>query len=274
MTPSRDISRLIEIMAALRTPETGCPWDLAQTFETIIPYTQEEAAEVAEAIARGDREDLADELGDLLLQVVFHARIAEEEGSFAFPDVVEAITTKLIRRHPHVFGEARKLPAAEVNAIWEAIKAEERQARARRKGLDAETRPRVLDGVPKGIPVLLRAAKLQDKAGTVGFDWNDPHLVLAKIREELDEVEDVIDRGTPEKQAEEIGDLLFAVTNLARHLKVDPDMALRQANLKFERRFNVIEDELEKIDSSPADASLEEMEALWQKAKLMEKSSG
>ena len=265
MTPSRDITRLLDIMAALRTPGTGCPWDLAQNFATIAPYTLEEAYEVADAIARGDLADLREELGDLLLQVVFHARMAEEEGAFAFPDVVEAITTKLIRRHPHVFGEARGMTPDGVNRLWERIKAEEKAARGAAPAAGA------LAGVPVALPALTRALKLQDKAGKVGFDWNDPKAVLAKIREEADEIEAAIDAGDPQEAGAETGDLLFAVVNLARHLDADPEAVLRATNRKFERRFGSIETRLEERGQAPGQASLAEMDALWNAAKADER---
>ena len=234
MTPSRDISRLLEIMAALRTPGTGCPWDLEQTFATIAPYGIEEAYEVADAIARGDLADLRDELGDLLLQVAFHARMAQEQGAFDFGGVVEAITEKMIRRHPHVFGEARSLSPAQAKALWGEIKAAEKRAKpAPPQG--------VLAGVPVAMPALTRALKLQEKAGKVGFDWNDARAVLAKIREEIDEVEAEFDAGRVDLVSGELGDLMFAVVNLARHMKVDPEAALRATNAKFERRFGFIE---------------------------------
>ena len=274
MQPSRDIGRLNEIMAALRTPETGCPWDLEQTFATIVPYTLEEAYEVADAIERDDVANLREELGDLLLQVVFHARMAEEEGRFDFGDVVDAITHKLIRRHPHVFGDARDLSSDEVKALWGRIKAEEKRERAearRAAGMPAEEATGALAGVPVALPALTRALKLQEKAGKVGFDWNDPRAVLAKLREEIDEVEAELDANDAERVAGEVGDLLFAVANLARHLKVDPEAALRGANAKFERRFAHIESRLAEVGRAPADATLDEMEALWGEAKQRER---
>jgi ATP diphosphatase len=264
LTPSRDIRRLIDIMAALRTPQTGCPWDLEQSFATIAPYTIEEAYEVADAIARSDIEDLRDELGDLLLQVVFHARMAEEQGDFDFGGVVEAITSKLIRRHPHVFGEVRNLSPDQVKALWSEIKAAERRERLERATSGA------LAGVPVAMPALTRALKLQEKAGKVGFDWNDPRAVLAKIREEIDEVEAELDAGRPDLAEAELGDLMFAVVNLARHLKADPEAALRAANAKFERRFSYIEAALAARGSKPAEATLDEMDALWSEAKAGE----
>jgi ATP diphosphatase len=273
MQPSRDIGRLIEIMAALRTPRTGCPWDLEQTFATIAPYTLEEAYEVADAIERDDMANLREELGDLLLQVVFHAQMAEEEERFDFGDVVEGVTRKLIRRHPHVFGDARDLSSGEVKGLWGRIKAEEKRehAEARRAaGLPPSEETGALAGVPLALPALTRALKLQEKAGKVGFDWNDPRAVLAKLREEIDEVEAELDAGAPERVADEIGDLLFALANLARHLSVDPEAALRGANAKFVRRFAHIERRLGEAGRAPAEATLDEMEALWEEAKQHE----
>jgi nucleoside triphosphate diphosphatase len=263
--PSRDIGRLIEIMAALRTPGSGCPWDLEQSFDTIAPYTLEEAYEVADAIARGDLMHLKDELGDLLLQVVFHARMAEEQGAFDFGGVVEAITTKLVRRHPHVFADADGKTAEAVKGLWERIKAEERAAR----GEPAEAG--ALAGVPVALPALTRALKLQNKAGAVGFDWNDPRAVLAKIREEADEIEAALDARDEAHAATEVGDLLFAVVNLARHLHADPESLVRATNRKFERRFAFIEAALAKQGRTPKDATLAEMDALWDAAKAEEK---
>jgi ATP diphosphatase len=265
---SRDIDRLIEIMAALRTPGTGCPWDLEQSFATIAPYTLEEAYEVADAIARGDLADLRDELGDLLLQVVFHARMAQEQGAFGFGDVVEAITSKLLRRHPHVFGDTRSATADDVKALWERIKTEEKAQRP------SPAEPAgALAGVPVGLPALTRALKLQEKAGTVGFDWNDPLAVLAKIREEADEIEADIKNNRPEAAAE-VGDLLFAVVNLARHLGAEPEGVLRAANLKFERRFGAVERDLAAQGKTPAQSTLSEMDALWEATKAKEKPTG
>ncbi len=265
MTPSRDIERLLNIMAALRTPETGCPWDLAQNFSTIAPYTLEEAYEVADAIARGNLADLKDELGDLLLQVVFHARMAEEQGAFDFGDVVQAITEKLIRRHPHVFADETSRTAQAVEGLWERIKAEERAAN--KTGENG-----ALAGVPVVLPALSRALKLQAKASKVGFDWNDPRAVLRKIREEADEIEAELARAQTRKAGTEIGDLLFAVVNLARHLQADPETVLRQTNLKFERRFAAIERALTARGKAPQDATLAEMDALWNEAKQAEQA--
>ena len=269
MTPSHDIARLLEIMAALRTPGSGCPWDLEQTFETIAPYTLEEAYEVADAISRGDRADLCDELGDLLLQVVFHARMAQEQGAFEFGDVVEAITAKLIRRHPHVFGDTRDLSPKQVEGLWDRIKAEEKAERVARGGPPEAAG--ALAGVPVALPALTRAFKLQAKAGKVGFDWNDPMAVLSKIREECDEIEAEIAAGERDKAAAEVGDLLFAVVNLARHMHADPEAVLRGTNRKFERRFASIELALAAKGRKPRDSTLAEMDALWDAAKAEEK---
>ena len=273
MTASRDIARLIELMAALRTPGSGCPWDLEQSFATIAPYTIEEAYEVAEAIARGDLEDLREELGDLLLQVAFHARMAEEAGAFDFGDVVHAITAKLVRRHPHVFVDAGALPVAAVNELWDRIKGEEKDARAARRQRTGGERAETLAGVPTGLPALPRALKLQEQAGKVGFDWNDARAVLAKIREEADEIESALALGPAEhnRLAEEVGDLLFAVVNLARHAGADPETALRAANAKFERRFAAIERALAARGKSPQQSTLTEMDALWDAAKAAER---
>ncbi len=276
MTPSRDISRLIEIMAALRTPKTGCPWDLEQNFATIAPYTLEEAYEVADAIARDDLADLQDELGDLLLQVVFHARMAQEQSAFDFGDVVEAITTKLIRRHPHVFGDKRAKDPNSVKGLWEEIKAQEKQAKNRAKDQATAGKPAhesALAGVPVALPALTRALKLQAKASRVGFDWNDPRAVLRKIREEADEIETALDDGKADAPAE-VGDLLFAAVNLARHLDADPEALLRATNQKFERRFGEIERVLSARGKAPQHATLAEMDALWEEAKAQEVTSG
>jgi nucleoside triphosphate diphosphatase len=274
MKPSRDISRLVEIMAALRTPGTGCPWDLAQDFATIAPYTIEEAYEVADAIARGDLDDLRDELGDLLLQVVFHARMAEEARRFDFGDVVQAITEKLVRRHPHVFGDAGRLDTGAVNALWDKIKAQEKAERAARRAQDgssADAPSGALAGVPPNLPALSRALKLQQKASAVGFDWNDPAAVLAKIREETDEIAAALAAGHSQEAQAEVGDLMFALVNLARHLGADPEGALRAANTKFERRFAHIEQALGAAGKTPRQSTLAEMDALWNDAKQSER---
>jgi nucleoside triphosphate diphosphatase len=269
MKPARDIAALIEIMAALRTPGTGCPWDLEQSFATIAPYTIEEAYEVADAIARADLGDLRDELGDLLLQVVFHARMAQEQGAFDFGDVVQAITEKLLRRHPHVFGDARGLNVGAVNELWERIKAQEKAAQTANGKPAGEAG--ALAGVPVALPALTRALKLQEKAGKVGFDWNDPRAVLSKIREEADEIEAALDGHDRDTIGHEVGDLLFAVVNLARHLKADPEAVLRATNQKFQRRFASIERALAAQGKTPREATLAEMDALWDAAKAEEK---
>jgi len=270
MNPSRDISRLIEVMAALRTPVTGCPWDLEQNFASIAPYTIEEAYEVADAITRGDLDDLRDELGDLLLQVVYHARMAEEQDAFAFGDVIEAVTRKMIRRHPHVFADENGVvTSGHVAENWDRIKAEEKAERAARRPLGAST-PSLLSSVKARQPALTRAMDLQRKASSVGFDWNDPREVLRKIREEADEIEQALDRGDKEELAGETGDLLFALVNLARHVDANPEMALRGANAKFERRFGYIERTLAARGRSLESATLEEMDALWDEAKTKE----
>ncbi len=274
MQPSSDIRRLIEIMTALRDPVAGCPWDIEQTFASIAPFTIEEAYEVADAIERGSPEDLREELGDLLLQVVFHARMAEEAGMFDFGGVVEAITAKLVRRHPHVFGDADARSSLAVKTLWGRIKAKEKrekdELRASR-GLPQEAELGALAGVPLALPALTRAMKLQEKAGKVGFDWNDVRAVLEKIREEIVEVEAEIASGSPQSLTAEVGDLIFAAVNLARHLKVDPETALRGANAKFERRFSHIENRLAERGQTPEDATLNEMESLWVEAKAKER---
>ena len=261
MRPSRDISRLLEIMAALRNPDGGCPWDLAQDFSSIRHYTVEEAYEVADAIEREDFDDLREELGDLLLQPVFHAQMAQEQGLFDFGDVVLAITAKMIDRHPHVFGGAQaRADAAAQKYAWEAQKADERAARGQTS---------LLDDVASALPALMRAEKLQKRASTIGFDWHNAATVVDKIAEEAREV---VDAGPdPVKREEEIGDLLFAVANLARHLDVDPEAALRAANAKFTRRFKYIEASLAARGIATGAASLEEMVALWQDAKRKER---
>jgi MazG family protein len=268
MTPTdHPMFRLIAIMARLRAPVGGCPWDLEQTFATVAPYTIEEAYEVADAIDRGDMGELKDELGDLLLQVVFHARMAEEVGTFDFADVANAICDKMIRRHPHVFGEERVQGSADQTLRWEAIKAEERA------GKGQSERASALDGVPVGLPALTRAAKLTHRAARVGFDWPDCADVLAKMREELGELEAEIAAGDLEKAREELGDLLFVCANLARKLEVEPETALRGANAKFVRRFSHIEARLAAQGRKPEGSDLPEMDALWDEAKALERSS-
>jgi nucleoside triphosphate diphosphatase len=274
MKPSRDISGLLEIMQALRTPQTGCPWDLEQNFATIAPYTIEEAYEVADAIAREDLEDLRDELGDLLLQVVFHARMAQEQGAFEFGDVVQSITEKMVRRHPHVFGDEDADRPDAVRGLWEDIKAKEKAEKAKRQAERGSGEPEgALDGVPAALPALMRAQKLQSKAGRVGFDWNDPQAVLAKIREETDEIADALACGDRAAAGAEVGDLIFAAVNLARHVDCDAEGAVRATNQKFERRFRSIEAALARQGRGPIDATLQEMDALWNAAKREEQSA-
>ena len=276
MEPSKDIARLIDIMASLRDPETGCPWDIVQTFRTILPYTIEEAYEVAEAIERDDMEDLRDELGDLLLQVVFHARMAEEAGAFSFGDVVEAITTKMIRRHPHVFARSDADTPESVKLQWDAIKAEEKRERAERRARRGEEPAKTgyLGSVPANIPAQTEALKLQEKAAKVGFDWDSAPPILDKIEEEIAELRAVLATGdTAENRArvaDELGDLSFALVNLARHVGSDPDAALRGTNRKFRRRFRFIETSLDANGETLTAATLERMEELWQAAKLEE----
>lgn len=258
----RDIQTLLAIMARLRAPEGGCPWDLAQDFASIAPYTIEEAYEVAGAIELEDWPALKDELGDLLFQAVFHARMAEERGLFAFGDVVEAISAKMLRRHPHVFAERAGIDSAGAQTLaWEEHKAKERTEKAARGG-------GLLDDVPAALPALLRALKLQKRAASVGFDWHEAKDILAKVAEEAAEIVDARDSGASHDElAGEIGDLLFVIANLARHLKVDPEDALRRTNTKFIKRFGYIEQKLREQGRTPAEASLSEMDALWQEAK-------
>jgi nucleoside triphosphate diphosphatase len=268
MTPSRDVNRLIEIMAALRTPKTGCPWDLEQNFGTIAPYTIEEAYEVADAIARDDLDDLREELGDLLLQVVFHARMAEEEKAFDFGDVVTAITDKLIRRHPHVFGDtAGPTTQEQVKGTWDVIKKQEKAERAARNPHREGAESSLLASVKAGVPALMRAYELQKKVATVGFDWREPGPVVDKIREETDEIEAALASGDRGKIAEEIGDLMFTAINLARVSGVDPESALRATNAKFERRFAYVENRIVAQARKLDDVSLDEMDKLWDEAK-------
>ena len=274
MQPSRDIQGLIDIMAALRQPETGCPWDVVQTFETIKPYTIEEAYEVADAIERGDRDDLCDELGDLLLQVVFHARMAEEEGAFSFGDVVEAVTRKMIRRHPHVFERSQADTPERVKAQWSEIKEEEkreRRERRQRRGLPAEANAGHLSAVQRSFPALVEALKLQERAAKVGFDWSEPEPILDKIEEEVGELREALRQGNQDKVSDELGDLIFALVNIGRHTGADPEMALRGTNTKFRRRFSHIEQQLEENGEALASASLDRMEELWQSAKAIER---
>lgn len=261
-----EIERLLAIMAALRTPVTGCPWDLAQDFSSIAPNTIEEAYEVADAIARGSREELRSELGDLLLQVVFHARMAQEEGSFAFADVVRALNDKMVRRHPYVFAEAAIADAAAQTESWETIKAAERAAR-----LAAD--PSVLADVPLALPALMRAEKLTKRAARIGFDWPDVTQVFDKLDEEVAETRAALASGDADAVEDEVGDMLFVLANLARKAGIDPETALRRANGKFERRFRAVEALLAARGRSPGEADLEEMEALWGEVKRAERQA-
>ena len=262
--PEGGMDRLAMIMARLRSPEGGCPWDLEQDFDTIAPYTIEEAYEVADAIARRDHEDLRDELGDLLFQVVYHAAMAEEAGRFGFAEVVRGISDKMLRRHPHVFGaESRDKSAEQQTRDWERIKAAERAKRA--------AAPSALDGVTAGLPALTRAVKLQNRAARVGFDWPDAGAVLDKIAEESHELVEARDAGDRDRLAEEYGDLMFVMANLARHLGIDPEGALRQANAKFTRRFHGIEAALAERGTRPEHVTLAEMDALWDAMKRRER---
>lgn len=292
--PISPLAQLIEIMAALRHPETGCSWDKEQTFKTIAPYTIEEAYEVADAIERADLADLKDELGDLLLQVVYHSRIAEEQGAFDFDDVAASISDKMIRRHPHVFGSADERAAGAAPDFWARIKADEKVAKqaerarmasasalaTRTADVNASPPPSVIDNVPLALPALVRAIKLQDKAAKVGFDWPSLQPVFDKMREEMAELE--AELGKPgripssEPDAalqDEFGDLLFVMANVARHLKIDPEDALRRANQKFTRRFHHIERRLAEQGKSPEAATLDDMETFWNEAKAKEKQS-
>jgi MazG family protein len=262
---------LLAVMAALRTPGTGCPWDLEQTHETIAPYTLEEAYEVADAIARGDRGHLKEELGDLLLQVVYHARMAEEEKLFDFADVVDSITRKMIRRHPHVFGDETARSASLAKEFWEKMKTEEK-LRSSSLGAAQAGRAGVLDDVPIALPALTRAVKLQDKAARVGFDWPLLAPVLAKLKEEIAEFEEAIIGSDDSNITQEFGDLLFVIANVARHLKVDPEAALRAANQKFVRRFRRIEEKLAAKGKTPEQSTLGEMDLLWNEAKAEERN--
>ncbi len=264
----RNIDRLLTIMAQLRDPQTGCPWDVKQSFATIAPYTIEEAYEVADAIEQNDMAALRDELGDLLLQVVFHARMAEEAGHFAFDDVAAGISDKMTSRHPHVFGDHPAATPEDVNVTWEAQKEAERAVKAGGAGLTLSA----LDGVTAALPALLRAEKLQKRAARVRFDWPEVTQVFAKLEEETAEIKEVIDQGgDPDRLEDEVGDLLFVAVNLARHLKIDPESALRRTNAKFERRFRAMEAKLAEAGQSAADQSLEALEELWQAAKRAER---
>ncbi len=260
-----ELDQLLQLMVRLRDPETGCPWDRQQTYATIVPHTIEEAYEVADAVAREDWAELRFELGDLLFQIVFYARIAEEEGRFNFADVASGIVEKMTRRHPHVFGNARYADAAAQTTAWEQIKAAE-------KAEKGESSTSVLDGISLALPGLTRAVKLQKKAAHVGFDWGAAEPVLAKIEEEIGEIRhEIATQAPPERLTDELGDVLFAVANLARHLQLDPEMALRGTNAKFERRFRQIEGWLAEQGYTPAQSTLTEMDALWDQAKIAER---
>ena len=275
---SNNINKLLEIMAALRTPETGCPWDLEQNFKSIVPYTLEEAHEVAESIENEDMVGLKSELGDLLFQVVFYARLAQEQELFDFADVVDAINKKMIRRHPHVFGDQKdRLSNEEIKGQWERIKATEPSSEpSSEQSLDKDGPASILDGVPITLPALSSAIKLQNKAARVGFDWPSLAPVFDKMREELGELENELsDRDQPldiDRIEDEFGDVLFVIANVGRHLKLDPEQALRRANNKFTKRFKVIEELLSDAGKAPQDSNLEEMEQFWQIAKQREKT--
>lgn len=257
-------ARLLEIMARLRTPETGCPWDLEQDFSTIAPYTIEEAYEVADAIARSEMGELRDELGDLLFQVAFHSQMADEAGVFTAADVAEAIATKMVRRHPHVFEQPDDRDADGQTVAWEEMKAAERAARGANRS--------VLDDVALALPALMRAEKLQKRAARVGFDWSEPEPIFDKLAEETDELKAALASGNEEEIAEEMGDLLFVCANLSRRVGVDPEIALREANAKFERRFRAMETLAQKRGESFSELDLEAQEALWQAVKILEKA--
>ncbi|NYZ12058.1 nucleoside triphosphate pyrophosphohydrolase [Azospirillum sp. RWY-5-1] len=264
---TRNIDRLLDIMARLRDPDGGCPWDLEQTYRTIAPHTIEEAYEVADAIEKGDMDSLREELGDLLFQVVYYAQFAREEGRFDFEEVAGVIADKMIRRHPHVFGDDEVKTAGQQTSRWEEHKAAERAAKA----AEEQRVPSALDGVIAGLPALTRALKLQNRAARVGFDWTDARDILDKIEEEVGELRAEMDAGSGQDRiADELGDLLFALVNLARRLQVDPEGALRGTNAKFERRFHRIEALLAAQGRKPEGATLDEMEALWQQAKREE----
>lgn len=277
MEASTDISRLIEIMEALRDPETGCPWDIVQTFETIKPYTIEEAYEVADAIERNDMDDLCEELGDLLLQVVFHSRIAEEMGAFSFGDVVHAVTSKMIRRHPHVFDVSDADTPESVKLQWDQIKAAEKRERLERRasrGVSEDPKAGFLGSIQRSQPALTEALKLQEQAARVGFDWSAAEPILDKIEEEIGELRQALAEGRSESISDELGDLIFAMVNIGRHVKVDAENALRGTNTKFRRRFRHIETSLAASGETLEAASLERMEGLWQAAKAIERQLG
>ncbi len=274
MEASKDIARLIEIMEALRHPEIGCPWDIVQTFETIKPYTIEEAYEVADAIERDDMDDLCEELGDLLLQVVFHSRIAQEMGAFSFEDVVHAVTSKMIRRHPHVFAVSDADTPESVKLQWDQIKSAEKRERLERRarrGISEDPKAGFLGSIQRSQPALTEALKLQEQAARVGFDWSAAEPILDKIEEEIGELRQALAEGDTSRISDELGDLIFAVVNIGRHVKTDSENALRGTNTKFRRRFRHIETSLTESGETLEAASLERMEALWQAAKEIER---
>ena len=266
--PASAFLKLIDVMSRLRTPESGCPWDLEQSYATIAPYTIEEAYEVADAIERGDMTDLKEELGDLLFQVVFHSQMAAEDGAFDIADVTNGIADKMVRRHPHVFESPDDRSATEQTRAWERIKADERASKA------SEVNPSALDGVALSLPALLRAEKLQNRAARVGFDWAEAEPIFDKLAEETQEVRDAIQSGIRDDIEDELGDLLFVAANLSRRLDVDPEQALRRANAKFERRFRAMEAEATADGVNFADLTLDEQESYWQRVKRGEKTAG
>ncbi|WP_417833825.1 nucleoside triphosphate pyrophosphohydrolase [Thalassospira xiamenensis] len=269
---SKAINALLDVMARLRDPDGGCPWDLEQNFATIAPYTIEEAYEVADAIAQNDMSELREELGDLLLQVVFHSQMATEEGHFTFEDVANSIVSKMIDRHPHVFGDGDAITTDGVNQTWEKIKAEERAQKAETKG---QQRHSALDGVASALPALMRAEKLTKRAARVGFDWQSTDEVFDKLHEEIGELQaELTENPDQDRIEDELGDMLFVMANLSRKLGVDPEVALRRANHKFTRRFHFIENELARDGRSAGQSDLEEMDALWNAAKQAERNSG
>lgn len=270
--PARGIDRLLDVMAKLRDPNDGCPWDLAQRAETIVPHTIEEAYEVAEALETGDTAAELDELGDLLFQVVFYAQLASEDDRFTFDDIAASHAEKMVSRHPHVFTQEYKDLNPNVHNVWEEGKARERAEKA---ALAGKAKPSVLDGITQGLPAATRATKLQKRAARVGFDWPEIEQVVDKLDEEISEIKELLGNSNPKRELEaiedELGDVLFAVVNLARHLEIDPERALRGANRKFERRFRVVEQTLEAKEVDLVDAGLDEMEAAWREAKEAER---
>lgn len=264
---------LLALMAVLRDPDCGCPWDVQQNFETIAPFTIEEAYEVADAIRRDDMPDLKEELGDLLLQVVYHAQMAREGGQFAFADVVDSVTRKMIRRHPHVFGDEETRNSIEMRGLWDRIKAEEAELKRQEKGEAAREAESVLDGVAIGLPALMRAAKLQSRAAKIGFDWPDAIQIIGKLHEEIGELKDEIPGGNQSRIEDEFGDILFVISNLGRRLNVDPEAALARAITKFSRRFRYVEQRLKENDRAVGEASLQELNGFWDEAKALEKQA-